>query len=212
MKKQAACCNRCQLIQVVARDKHGLPCSRFNRPIRVHMLSMPSGSNPFAGSSKISRSVSPNKAVAISSRRFIPREKLPTLFSHRCPARLGPRREEPHVSHRAPFRTSDPKILSRTEGLVCSAGIWHIADTRPHQAQLFFDLPPKSSTLPDDGSQRPNTILISVLLPARLHQQGRRAQTDVPRRKRHAKRGASHSALTPLIALSLIRSLASRSA
>ena len=23
MKKQAACCNRCQLIQVVARDKHG---------------------------------------------------------------------------------------------------------------------------------------------------------------------------------------------
>ena len=37
-----------------------------------------------------------------------------------------------------PFRTSDLKILSRTEGLVCSAGIWHIADTRPHQAKLSF--------------------------------------------------------------------------
>lgn len=126
-----------------------LPCSRFNRPIRAHILSMPNGSNPFAGSSKISTSVSPNKAVAISSRRFIPREKLLTLFfsSASSPTRLKTRGIS-QFSSSPPFRTSNPKIFSRAEGLVCSAGIWHIADTRPHQAQLFFRLASKEFHAP----------------------------------------------------------------
>ena len=127
-----------------------LPCSRFNRPIRAHILSMPNGSNPFAGSSKISTSVSPNKAVAISSRRFIPREKLLTLFfsSTSSPTRPKTRgtsrfsNRGPHSAHRI------RRFLSRTERLVCSARIWHIADTRPHQAELSFRLASKELHAP----------------------------------------------------------------
>ena len=148
MKKQAACCNRCQLIQVVARDKHGLTLLPIQSTDKAHILSMPNGSNPFAGSSKISTSVSPNKAVAISSRRFIPREKLLTLFfsstsSPTRPKTRGTSRfsSSPHSAHRIRRFSAALRDWYAPQDLAHS-------DTRPHQAQLFFRLASKELHAP----------------------------------------------------------------
>ena len=149
MKKQAACCNRCQLIQVVARNKHGFAL----------FLIQSTDKGPYTLDAQRIQSICrliENEYVGIAqqSRSYI----QPPFHSQRKTAHaLFLIDVQPDKAQDArnltfliepPFRTSDPKILSRTEGLVCSAGIWHIADTRPHQTQLFFRLASKELHTP----------------------------------------------------------------
>ena len=149
MNKQAACCNRCQLIQIMTRDEHGLT-----------LLSIQStDKGPYTLDAQRIQSIcrlieNEHVGVAQQSRSYI---QSPFHSQRKTAHALFLIDVQPNEAQDArnltfliepPFRTSDPKILSRTEGLVCSAGIWHIADTRPHQAQVFFRLASKELHVP----------------------------------------------------------------
>ena len=149
MNKHATRCNRCQLIQIMARDEHGLTLFSIQSADKGPYTLDAQRVQP------ICRLIE-NEYVGFAqqSRSYI----QPPFHSQRKTAHaLFLIDVQPDKAQNArnltfliepPFRTSDPKILSRTEGLVCSAGIWHIADTRPHQTQLFFRLASKELHTP----------------------------------------------------------------
>ena len=146
----------------------------FSRP-RIQRI--PSGSSPLAGSSRISTSGSPIRALAIPSRWRIPSEYWRTrFFAADLSSPTSPSRSSTRVSS-TPIVWAEIASASRPRRPACWAEASSSTPTRRPGLGSRRYSPPSTAALPESGRANPQIILIVVVFPAPL---GPRKPVTVP--------------------------------